>query len=95
VGQETAADGGRSADDGGVAGGGGPASGGGGDASGAPAQREHTPTSEDSSAVGEVLAQATGTTSDGGTGLLLPLAIVAAIAWAIAYLLRQRSRQTV
>jgi hypothetical protein len=43
-----------------------------------------------SSGVGEVIGEATGSSSSGGIGLLLPLAIVAAIAWAFAYLWRQR-----
>lgn len=45
-----------------------------------------------SSGFGEVLAQATGSSSSGGMGLLLPLVILAAIAWAIAYAARQRKR---
>lgn len=45
-----------------------------------------------SSALGEVASQVTGTSSSGGTGILLPLAIVGAIAWSIAYLVRQRKR---
>lgn len=45
-----------------------------------------------SSAFGEVASDATGSDS-GGTGLLLPLAVVAAILGSIAYLLRQRRRQ--
>lgn len=45
-----------------------------------------------SSGLGEVLAQATGSSASGGTGLLLPLLIVGGIAWAIAYLLRLRRR---
>jgi hypothetical protein len=45
-----------------------------------------------SSALGEVASDVTGSDS-GGTGLLLPLAIVAAILGSIAYLLRQRRRQ--
>lgn len=47
-----------------------------------------------SSGLGAVVAEATGSSSDGELGLLLPLAIVAAIAWALAYLWRQRKRQT-
>lgn len=45
-----------------------------------------------SSALGEVASQVTGSSSSGGIGLLLPLAIVAAVAGAIAYLIRQRRR---
>ncbi|HEY5815547.1 MAG TPA: hypothetical protein VIS95_04315 [Solirubrobacterales bacterium] len=43
-----------------------------------------------SAGLGEVLGEATGSSSSGGIGLLLPLAIVAAIAWALAFLRRQR-----
>jgi hypothetical protein len=43
-----------------------------------------------SSGLAEVIAEATGASSSGGTGLLLPLSIVAAIAWALTYLWRQR-----
>jgi hypothetical protein len=42
--------------------------------------------------LGEVAGQATGLTS-GKTGWLLPLAIVGAIGWSLAFLLRQRKRQ--
>jgi hypothetical protein len=45
-----------------------------------------------SSGLGEVLDQATGASSSGQLGVLLPIAIVAAIAWALAYLWRQRRR---
>jgi hypothetical protein len=45
-----------------------------------------------SSGLGEVLAQATGSSSSGQMGLLLLLVIVAAIAWALAFLWRQRNR---
>lgn len=53
-----------------------------------------TPSTEPrgSSALGEVASDVTGSDS-GGTGLLLPLAIVAAVLGSIAYLLRQRRRQ--
>lgn len=53
-----------------------------------------TPGSSDpdgSSGFGEVLAQATGTSSSGELGLLLPLAIVAALIWAVA--MRRRTRR--
>lgn len=46
--------------------------------------------SNGSSGVGEVLARATGSSSDGELGLLLPLLIVGTIAGAIFYLRRQR-----
>ncbi|HEY7455765.1 MAG TPA: hypothetical protein VH703_00690 [Solirubrobacterales bacterium] len=43
-----------------------------------------------SSGLGEVIAQATGSTSTGQTGLLLPLVLIAALAWAAGYYWRQR-----
>jgi len=76
--------------------------GGGGDASGGatPPDAASAPTHtaqptvaeppDGSSGLGEVIGEATGSSSTGGIGLLLPLAIVAAIAWALAYLWRQR-----
>ena len=45
-----------------------------------------------SSGFGEVLGQATGSTSSGGTGLLLPLAIIATAVWAVLFLLRRKRR---
>lgn len=47
-----------------------------------------------SSGLGEVIAQATGSSSSGELGLLLPLLIVTALAWSLANLLRQRKRPT-
>jgi hypothetical protein len=46
-----------------------------------------------SSGLGEVLGQATGSTSSGGTGLLLPLIVLASVVGALAFFLRRR-RQT-
>lgn len=46
-----------------------------------------------SSGLGEVLGQAVGSSS-GGIGWLLPVAILGAIAWAVAFLMRQRNRPT-
>lgn len=43
-----------------------------------------------SSGLAEVLAQATGSTSSGQTGLLLPLVILAALAWAFGFAWKQR-----
>lgn len=45
-----------------------------------------------SSGLGEVIDQATGSSSSGELGLLLPLLIVGVVAWSIIYLLRQRKR---
>ncbi len=84
----------------GQSGGGGPAKPGGGD-SGGPAQpsrpeaagnrpQASTELPSGSSGLGEVLAEATGSSSSGDLGPLLPLAILAAIAWALAYFWRQR-----
>lgn len=47
-----------------------------------------------SSAIGEVLAHASGSSDSGGLGLLLPLALIGVLVWAIAYLLRQRTQRT-
>ncbi len=44
-----------------------------------------------SSGLGEVLAQATGSSS-GQMGLLLPLILIAALVWAVAFFRKQRSR---
>lgn len=45
-----------------------------------------------SSGLGEVLAQATGSSSSGQLGALLPLLVIATILWSLAYLRRQRQR---
>lgn len=45
-----------------------------------------------SSGLGEVLGQATGASSSGQLGLLLPLAILAAVAGSLAFLWRRRRR---
>ncbi|HYP55935.1 MAG TPA: hypothetical protein VEQ41_06505 [Solirubrobacterales bacterium] len=45
-----------------------------------------------SSGLGEVLGEATGTSSDGETSWLLPLLVVAIAAWALTYATRQRRR---
>jgi phage repressor protein C with HTH and peptisase S24 domain len=46
-----------------------------------------------SSGFGEVIGQATGSSSSGELGLLLPLALVAATVWALVFYLRQRRRR--
>ncbi len=46
-----------------------------------------------SSGLGEVLGQATGSSS-GQLGLLLPLIVLATIAWSVAYLVRRRRQPT-
>jgi len=43
-----------------------------------------------SSGLGEIVAEATGSSSSGQLGALLPLAILAAIAWSLAFFWRQR-----
>ena len=43
-----------------------------------------------SSGLGEVIAEATGSSSSGQLGGLLPLAVLATIAWSLAYFWRQR-----
>ncbi|HVQ58144.1 MAG TPA: hypothetical protein VMS60_04475 [Solirubrobacterales bacterium] len=48
-----------------------------------------------SSGIGAVLGQATGSADDGSLGLWLPVAIVAAIAGSVAYLVRTRPGRTV
>lgn len=48
--------------------------------------------SEGSSGLGEVLGQATGSSSSGGIGLLLPLIVLASVVWAVAFFLRRRRR---
>lgn len=45
-----------------------------------------------SSGLGEVIGQATGSSS-GNLGLLLPLLIVAVVCWSVAYLLRQQRKR--
>ena len=47
-----------------------------------------------SSGLGEVIAQATGSSTSGRLGALLPLLIVAVIGWSLAYLWRQRKKPT-
>lgn len=68
-----------------------------GDTPGSTAGQEATPSSEQipngSSGLGEVLGQATGSSS-GQLGLLLPLIVLATIAWSVAFVLRQRKRPT-
>lgn len=56
----------------------------------APADDPNVDIPAGSSGISEVLAQATGSTSDGELGPLLPLVILAALGWAIALLLRRR-----
>lgn len=51
-------------------------------------------TANGSSGAGEVLGQATGLSS-GQMGLLLPLAILGSLAWALAFLWRRRNQPTV
>lgn len=60
--------------------------------SGADGDGVSTDRSNGSSGIGEVIGQATGSSSSGGLGLLLPLALLATAAWALAFLWRQRRR---
>jgi hypothetical protein len=84
---------------GGGAGGGGSATGGGSGSAGQAAPPSTSPGpaaaapqahADGSSGISEVLSRATGGSGGGGMGIFLPLLIVAAIAWAIAYSVRQR-----
>jgi hypothetical protein len=87
---------------GGGAGGGGAAGGGGegapppaGTGEGAPGARAAQPAPPEPHGSGgfeEVIGQATGASSSGEMGLLLPLAIAAVLLWSLAYLWRQRRR---
>jgi hypothetical protein len=87
---------------GGGAGGGGAASGGvegaapragaGEEAPGAHAAQPASAGPHGSSGFEEVVGQATGSSSSGGMGMLLPLAIAAVLLWSLAYLWRQRRR---
>jgi hypothetical protein len=47
-----------------------------------------------SSGFGEVLGQATGSSDSGQLGLLLPLIVLATIAWSVAYVVRRRKQPT-
>lgn len=47
-----------------------------------------------SSGLGEVLGQATGSSDSGQLGLLLPLIVLATIAWSVAYVVRRRKQPT-
>jgi hypothetical protein len=49
---------------------------------------------EGSSGLGEVLGQATGSSDSGQLGLFLPLIVLAAVAWSVAYVLRRRRQPT-
>jgi hypothetical protein len=68
-----------------------------GDTPGSPAGQEATLASEQipsgSSGLGEVLGQATGSSS-GQLGLLLPLIVLGTIAWSVAYVVRRRRQPT-
>lgn len=62
----------------------------GADAGQGAAQRTEVDEPSGSSALAEVVGEATGTSSAGQLGLWLPLILLATAAWAIAYALRQR-----
>jgi hypothetical protein len=69
-----------------------------GDGSGHPATTTATLASQQlpdgSSGLGEVLGQATGSSDSGQLGLLLPLIVLATIAWSVAYVVRRRRQPT-
>jgi cobalamin biosynthesis Mg chelatase CobN len=65
-------------------------SGGAGDASHTSSASTTTADSDGSSGLGEVLGQATGSSSSGGIGFLLPLIVLASVVWAVAFFLRRR-----
>lgn len=46
-----------------------------------------------SSGLGEVIGQATGSSSSGGLGLLLPLVLIGTVAWSVAYLSSKRRKK--
>jgi hypothetical protein len=81
-----------------AASGGAPTGGAGGKTAGsAPSNQEASAasaTSSGSSGIGEVIGQATGSSDSGQLGLLLPLIVLAALAWSVAHVLRQRKRTT-
>lgn len=56
----------------------------------AAAARPPLDASDGSSGLGEVLGQATGSSSDGELGLLLPLLVLGMLVWALAYGLRRK-----
>ncbi|HEX5927932.1 MAG TPA: hypothetical protein VFY48_00910 [Solirubrobacterales bacterium] len=94
----SAAGAGNGSDDSGAAGAGGSGGGqtaAGGSAGGGPGSATSEVTvadAEGSSGVGEVLGQATGSSSSGGIGLLLPLVVLGSVIWALAFFLRRRRR---
>jgi hypothetical protein len=61
----------------------------------APSPAYHAPEVDGSSGIGEVIASATGSSSSGGMGILLPLLVIGTVVWAIAFLLRTRHRRPV
>ena len=65
-----------------------------GDQPGSTQAPENGFSSDGGSGFDEVLGQATGASSDSGISPLLPLLILGAIVWSLAYLLRQRQSQT-
>jgi hypothetical protein len=59
-------------------------------ASGTESARPAAPEPAGSSGIGSAIGQATGLSSSGQSGMLLPLAIIVTIAWSLAYFWRQR-----
>ena len=85
--------------------GGSPGGGGGSEGGETPSNGSGQPTGQDgvlaaqqtpngSSGLGEVLGQATGSSDSGQLGLLLPLIVLATIAWSFAFVLRRRKQPT-
>lgn len=85
--------------------GGSPGGGGGSEGGETPGNGSGQPTGQDavlaaqqipngSSGLGEVLGQATGSSDSGQLGLLLPLIVLATIAWSVAFVLRRRKQPT-
>lgn len=56
-------------------------------------QSLHSAEPSGASGLGEVIAQATGSSSSGGLGLLLPLVLLGTVAWSVAYVSSKRRKK--